>query len=98
MKVFGSTLPRPARRDRHYAHQVTTISSSGDPAVVEPDAWQADVLRAFPTHQRLAMKAAKGPGKTTVLAWMILNFLATRAHSNVAATLQMGVTRPPIVV
>ena len=53
---------------------------------VEPDAWQADVLRAFPTHQRLAMKAAKGPGKTTVLAWMILNFLATRAHSNVAAT------------
>ncbi len=53
---------------------------------VAPDAWQAEALRAFPHHDRLAMKAAKGPGKTTVLAWMILNFLATRAHSNVAAT------------
>ena len=52
----------------------------------EPDAWQADALRAFPHHDRLAMKAAKGPGKTTVLAWMILNFLATRPHANVAAT------------
>ena len=30
---------------------------------VEPDAWQADVLDAFPTHQRIAMPSAKGPGK-----------------------------------
>lgn len=53
---------------------------------VEPDAWQADVLRAFPTHQRIAMKACKGPGKSCVLAWLGWNFLATRLHPKVACT------------
>lgn len=53
---------------------------------VEPDAWQAKTLQAFATTKRLAMKAAKGPGKTTVLAWLVWNFLATRPYSNVAAT------------
>lgn len=45
---------------------------------VEPDRWQAKVLRAFadPDKRRIAMKAAKGPGKTAVLAWCIWNFLA----------------------
>lgn len=42
---------------------------------VEPDAWQADVLRAFPHHQRIAMRACAGPGKTAVLAWLGWNFL-----------------------
>lgn len=50
---------------------------------VEPDAWQLDVLRLFPHNNRLAMKACKGPGKTAVLAWCILNFLATRPHPRV---------------
>jgi len=31
---------------------------------VTPDPWQDDVLEAFPKHQRLAMKACNGPGKT----------------------------------
>lgn len=53
---------------------------------VEPDAWQADALMSFASSKRIAMKAAKGPGKTTVLAWMVWNFLATRPYSNVAAT------------
>ena len=53
---------------------------------VDPDPWQAEVLAAFPTHNRLALKAAKGVGKTTVLAWMMLNFLATRPEAQVAAT------------
>jgi phage terminase large subunit len=53
---------------------------------VEPDAWQADMLRAFASAKRLAMKACKGPGKTAVLAWMVWNFLATRPYANVAAT------------
>lgn len=53
---------------------------------VEPDAWQADVLAAFPGNPRLAMKACKGPGKTCVLAWLAWNFLTTRAHPKVAAT------------
>lgn len=53
---------------------------------VEPDAWQADILRAFPTNQRMAMKACKGPGKTCVIAWLVWNFLATRPHPKVACT------------
>lgn len=53
---------------------------------VEPDEWQIEALEAFPKHNRLALKACKGPGKTTVLAWCILNFLATRPHPRIAVT------------
>src|SRR5438477_11451750 len=51
-----------------------------------PDPWQDEVLEAFPRHQRLAMKACKGPGKTAVEAWLAWNFLATRPHPKIAAT------------
>lgn len=53
---------------------------------VTPDAWQDDVLAAFPTSPRMAMKACKGPGKTCVLAWIAWNFLATRPSPKIAAT------------
>lgn len=53
---------------------------------VEPDGWQADALRQFPSCPRLAMKASKGPGKSTVLAWIGWNFLLTRPHPKIAAT------------
>ena len=53
---------------------------------VEPDPWQAEILTAFPHHERIAMKACKGPGKTTILAWCCWNFLATRPHPKIAAT------------
>lgn len=53
---------------------------------VEPDEWQKEVLMAFATKNRIAMKACKGPGKTTVLAWCSWNFLVTRPHPNIAAT------------
>lgn len=52
----------------------------------EPDDWQHQVLEAFPHHSRIAMKASKGPGKTTVLAWLIWGFLLTRPHPRIAAT------------
>ena len=52
---------------------------------VVPDPWQARVLEAFPHHQRLAMKACKGPGKTAVEAWLAWNFLLTRIEPKVAA-------------
>ncbi len=52
----------------------------------EPDAWQVDVLNAFREHQRIALKACKGPGKSTVLAWIAWNFLLTRPHPKVVAT------------
>lgn len=53
---------------------------------VEPDAWQVEVLEAFPHRDRQAMKACKGPGKTAVLAWLAWNFLLTRPHPKIAAT------------
>lgn len=52
----------------------------------EPDAWQVDVLRAFVTNQKIALKACKGPGKTCVEAWLIWNFLLTRPHPKVICT------------
>lgn len=50
---------------------------------VEPDVWQQDVLEKFPHCQRQAMTACKGPGKSTVLAWLIWNFLLTRIEPKV---------------
>lgn len=52
---------------------------------VEPDAWQLEALQLFPHNNRLAMKACKGPGKTAVLAWLMLNFLATRVNCRIGA-------------
>lgn len=53
---------------------------------VEPDAWQEEILEAFPHNPYIAMQACKGPGKTCVLAWLIWNFLLTRPFPKVAAT------------
>jgi len=53
---------------------------------VEPDEWQKEVLSAFAKHNRIATKACKGPGKTTVDAWCAWNFLLTRPHPKIAAT------------
>jgi hypothetical protein len=53
---------------------------------VTPDPWQDDVFRAFPSHQRQAMQASKGPGKTALLSWIAWNFLATRPFPKIAAT------------
>lgn len=53
---------------------------------VVPDEWQHDALEAFPHSNRLAMKAAAGPGKTAVLSWIGWNFLLTRPHSMIGCT------------
>jgi hypothetical protein len=46
---------------------------------VEPDQWQADVLRVFPSQDankmRISLQACAGPGKSAVLAWCGWNFL-----------------------
>lgn len=56
----------------------------------EPDEWQADVLRAFPKQQRIAMKACKGPGKSCLDAWLCWNFLLTRPMPKIAVTSVTG--------
>lgn len=53
---------------------------------VEPDVWQEEVLELFPRSQRQAMTACKGPGKSTVLAWLIWNFLLTRIEPKIICT------------
>lgn len=53
-----------------------------------PDEWQVEVLEAVVNSgkNRLALKASKGPGKSTVLAWIVWWFLATRSHPKVVCT------------
>lgn len=51
-----------------------------------PDPWQDDVLKAFPSKQRIALKASKGPGKSCIEAWLAWNFLVTRPFPKIAAT------------
>jgi hypothetical protein len=53
---------------------------------VTPDPWQDEVLHAFATTQRIALKACKGPGKSTVESWCGWNFLLTRPHPKVICT------------
>lgn len=53
-----------------------------------PDPWQALALALVskPETRRLAFKACKGPGKTAVLAWIILWFLCCHYESKVGCT------------
>lgn len=53
---------------------------------ITPDPIQDQILRAFPTSQRIAMKASKGCGKTCTEAWLAWNFLLTRPHPKIAVT------------
>ena len=55
---------------------------------VTPDPWQTAALQAAskPETERMAMKACKGPGKTALLAWIVLWFLVTRPYSKIACT------------
>lgn len=59
----------------------------------EPDAWQALVLRAFQAdpRRRVALKASKGVGKTTVEAWCVLWFMTCHAH---ATGIACSITKP----
>ncbi len=59
--------------------------------LTEPDEWQRDMLLAFgeldaggkTKFRRMLAIACKGPGKTALLAWLGLYFLATRPHCKV---------------
>jgi phage terminase large subunit len=56
---------------------------------VLPDKWQDQALHAAAKggrELRIALKACKGPGKTAVLAWLILWFLVTRLEAKILCT------------
>lgn len=52
----------------------------------EPDFWQVDFLLAYNKNERVGAKAAKGCGKTAVLAWCAWHFLLTRPYAKIVAT------------
>jgi phage terminase large subunit len=53
---------------------------------VEPDEWQKNALMAFgsddPAMKRISMQACAGPGKSTILAWCVWNFLLCYAEQD----------------
>lgn len=53
---------------------------------VQPDVWQDEGLHEIVHVNRLGFKACKGPGKTALLAWIILWFLMTREQCRIGAT------------
>ncbi len=52
----------------------------------EPDPWQTAALNAYAGSKRVALKACKGPGKSTALAWSIWHFLTVWPHPLVGGT------------
>ena len=52
----------------------------------QPDPWQIAVLNDYRDHQRVAMCASKGVGKSTVLAWIIWHFMSVHLDPLVACT------------
>jgi phage terminase large subunit len=78
MNAAASKLREWRERPGLFAREVLRVE--------EVDAWQEEVLDAATRERRIALKASKGPGKSTVLAWLIWWFLLTRPHPKVVAT------------
>ena len=74
-KAAGKKLIEEWRRD--------PVKFVRDNFLVEPDKWQAEVLRVFPSQNpkemRQSLQACVGPGKTTVLGWCGWNFMSCYA-------------------
>lgn len=51
-----------------------------------PDKWQEEVLNAYVTNDRVAMKACKGPGKSCLESWIVQHFMACYPHAKCLAT------------
>lgn len=56
----------------------------------EPDEWQIEALQSVAKNPRTGMSACKGPGKSCVLAWIILWWLETRTNSQ---SIVMSITK-----
>jgi len=74
-----------------FVHEALGVPLEWDPKTktgIEP--WQRKALDGMARGNRLAMKACKGPGKTTVLAWLVYWFLSTRYRPKVICTSVSG--------
>lgn len=79
---MSSALARIGARIRHWRENIQAFVA--DQFGVEPDLWQREALEAFassdPNKRRISLKASAGPGKSAVLAWCGLWFLATQGE------------------
>ena len=71
----------------------TLLSLRNDPEAfvrhvigAEPQAWQADALRAIASDNKVAIKSGHGTGKSAYLSWLILWWLLTRYPTKIVAT------------
>jgi len=71
----------------------TLLSLRNDPEAfvrrvigAEPQAWQADALRAIAGDNKVAIKSGHGTGKSAYLSWLILWWLLTRYPTKIVAT------------
>ena len=52
----------------------------------DPDQWQADVMNDIAGNQRVAVASGHGIGKTALISWLILWFVATRPDPQIVVT------------
>ncbi len=53
---------------------------------VEPEVWQCEALEAIANNPRVAIRSGKGVGKSTLMAWCILWYLATHYDAKIGCT------------
>tara|TARA_B100000989_G_scaffold82892_1_gene59274 strand:- start:776 stop:2164 length:1389 start_codon:yes stop_codon:yes gene_type:complete len=53
---------------------------------VKPEKWQKDVLESLLTDDKISIKSGHGTGKSALLSWIILYWLATKMPCKVAVT------------
>lgn len=53
---------------------------------VTPVAWQAEMMQALVTSDKISVRSGHGVGKSSALAWTVLWWLCTRAPAKVACT------------
>jgi phage terminase large subunit len=82
MTPMSSALVRIGARIRSWRENI--LAFVPDQFGVEPDLWQREALEAFasadPNKRRISLKASAGPGKSAVLVWCGLWFLATQGE------------------
>lgn len=87
--AYKKPVERSASEWAAYLHwQKNPVEAVKDWFKVTPDDWQGDLLNGLfaGQHDRIAGKAAHGPGKTAVDAWAALIFLNCYRDSRVVAT------------
>ena len=86
---FYSNMPKTQIKDA----ADTLLALRNDPVLfvrtclqAEPQKWQKEALNNIVKHNRLSIRSGHAVGKTTLLSWVILYWLTTRAPCKIACT------------